>query len=502
MTPEQERAIALAAARRRRAEAEANQADTAAVEEPVEEQGIVGRSMDALQLGLSDAMSTMAGDTYGRDGDPVQRDDISIPERLLKAAGGDILPAVGDVASDALITGGKEVLPQGAQDAISGGLTMAMESAPVQTVMGGLDQWKEAHPRSYNIAGEAANVLTAALPVKGLKPKFGARAMDKVADAEKLANQKGVLNLAIPDDLEGAKPVMRKGLGRKIEAEPGARLKAQVETTENVPGVSANKTYTENVTAVEKEIGRVNDSLVEKLGKVDPIDPINVDVEIDKALARIAETPALRGAPEGVAESITTELQRLMREAIDPDTGLISPNDILQVRRDLDSWVTDFAPTVFEEGSSALKIANREIRGALNDAVKIAAPDAGVADDLKTMNQLLDSKSTMLPRAKKEVGTGRFKRYLDAVERDTGFSHPKTPASVAANVGVVPAAFAGSVALGRQALKGAKGGVGRNVGATQRMMADAIRGGSEVGQRALALGALRDEDDIQIPYRR
>ena len=481
--------------------------EEAAQKEKEPEKGFIERSKDALQLGLSDAMSTIAGDTYGRSGDPVAKDSLNPVSRLVKAAGGDILPAVGDVSGDAIVSAGKEVLND-EQEALVGekigqGMQYISESAPGQAISGGLEKWKSASPESYALAGELGNIALAAAPVKGLKPKFGERAMAKVADAEKVARQKGVLSLAVPDDLSGAKPVMRKGLSKKVEAEPGPRLKAQIETTEAVPGVNAKKTYTENVAALDKELSKVDSTLLEKLDDAPDIDPINVDLAIDTAMNKIADTPALRGAPAGLADSISVELQRLLAEVIDPNTGMIAPKDLLKVRRNLDKWVTDFAPGVFEEGSSALKIANKEIRNTLNNVVAASAPNAGVASDLKKMNQLLDSKTTMLPRAKKEVGTGRFKRYLDAVERETGFAHPKTPASIAANTGIIPASFAGGVALARQGMKAGKGGVRRNVGATQKLMADALRGGSQNVQRGALLGAFnQDEDEVQVPLRR
>jgi len=93
---------------------------------PEEEQGFIDRSLDRLQLGLSDTMSTLMGDTYGRSGDPTERDDLPVvnpfgSNRLMKALGGDIIPAVGDVAGDALISGGKAVLPESAEQKIAEG---------------------------------------------------------------------------------------------------------------------------------------------------------------------------------------------------------------------------------------------------------------------------------------------------------------------------------------------------------------------------------------------
>lgn len=127
--------------------------------------GFLARSRDRLALGLSDVGSTLTGQTYGRDGDPTRRDSMAPSEYVMKALGGDAIPAVGGVIADAVVTAGKAVLPESAEDAIAEGVQTVAQSAPVQAVGRGLEAWRKASPRTYAQAGEIANVVTTTIPV-------------------------------------------------------------------------------------------------------------------------------------------------------------------------------------------------------------------------------------------------------------------------------------------------------------------------------------------------
>ena len=197
LTPEQARAELARrelAKRQVAAPVETVAEDVVEVESPESEaiptpegKGLFGRSLDTLQLGVSDAMSTLAGDSYGRSGDPSERDDINYLSKAIKMVGGDMLPAVGEVGGDAMITAGKAVLPEAAEDFIadktSQGIEYVAESDVGQAVGVGLEKWKAASPETYALAGELGNIGLAVAPVPKIKPKFGAKSTSKLKKA-------------------------------------------------------------------------------------------------------------------------------------------------------------------------------------------------------------------------------------------------------------------------------------------------------------------------------
>ena len=476
------------------------------VVEEVAPPGLLSRSLDALSGGASDAASSLVGDR-----DPAGN--------VQKAIFGDLAGAAGGIISDAAITAGKEVLPESWQENIGDAYEYVMESAPAQMISGGLERWREASPETFDRAGEIVNIaamtrptvpkvkagrawdldagpqpnVNSALPQSTKAPsRFNA---DASVNRNKAINErnrkKSVQALIVPDDLDVG-DLSLEGISRTGTLTPNKTFQKQIDITSDVPGVSGKKTHIENLSAVTKEVRRVDADLKLRLSDAPDIDTDLVQTRLFDAMDEISDVPALKGAPAGFAESIQIELNRLLKEI---DTGTYRPEDILDVRRKLDNWVEEFSPGVFEEGNSALKIANTRIRNTLNDIVADTAPDASFRTDMSTLSNLLTSRDTLLPRAKAEVGTTGLSRYIAKVERETGMTHPKTAASIRANIDPQAGLLAGSAAL-VNSLKASAATTGRAI--SSRGDQALIKALPQAG-RVAALGVL-NEDEKEYPY--
>lgn len=459
--------------------------------------GLLSRSLTSLRGGLSDAMSTMAGESYGRSGDPTEQDFQGtgyLPEarRLLKATGGDVLGAVGDIGGDVISTGVQQ-LPQGAQDVIGRGVQAVTESGPVQALGRGLEAWREKSPESYKTAGELLNVVGALTPVKSFKPDFGKAAGRKlkkaIADKRKLETQR----LIMPDKYEGADLVVDPGVLGIKKAVPREHLQAQIDEVADIPAVNPRGNYTENVTAIEGKVNDIREKLDARIASAPDMDINDVEKAIEVSIDRAAMSPLLVGDAGTSAHRIYDKFQKIITDKT--TGGKISPQDVLDSRIELDRWLREQGGDVFGPGQSAGKVATKEIRNTINSLVEKAAPDVGVADDLKQMSTLLSARDTILPRSISEARTGPG-RYMEGLERRTGLSHPRTPYAATRNIADVPAmALTGTMALGLGAADAAAGAFGRNSAAAQKALANALRNSTSAAQKAAILAAINEEEN-------
>lgn len=521
VTPEQARAelARRELARREAAGApvEAVVEETTAVDSPVneaipaqEEQGLVSRGMDTLQLGLSDAMSTLAGDTYGRSGDPTEPDDLNYLSRAIKMVGGDILPAVGEVGGDAVIAAGKAVLPEAAEDFIADtaaeGMQAVAESDVGQAVGGGLDKWKAASPETYALAGELGNIGMAVAPVPKLNPKFGAKSTKKLKKAlqdRKTLETERLLEPA-PMDMRGKGELLEKGAMRTRVYEPFAPEKRKAKLVSEIADVDPRRSNNYNAGVMRKEITKLNDELVDSLDGLPEVQTVDIENAIDDAIDTARQTPNLAGEAGSQAEVLSNYVDRLISKYKTGDGG-IEPRDLLKIRREMDEWTRKYGPKdLYGDKGSALSDANDAIREALNATVAKAAPDADVRQKLWDMSDLIAAEKQTYRRGLPGAEKGnRFSRYLANLERATGVKHPVNPQSIAISatnpqVGV----GAALAALGIGAKKGAGAGLARNRTSAMNMMADAMREGSAGAQRAGLIDMMNEDDDVPEYLRR
>jgi len=472
---------------------------------PKEEQGLLRRSLEKLRLGTSDAMSTLAGDSYGRYGDPVEPDNLQLfnpfgSDRFKKALGGDFFPAVGEVGVDAMIAPVKALFPKVAE--ISGrGMQAAMESDPAQALGTKIDEIKEElGPDTSALIGEIANIGGALLPVPKIKPKFGIKSRAKLKKSLKKRKAIETERLLEPN------PVDMKKKGKLIEEkgglqfrryQPGKIEKRKAKLVSEIDGVDPRRSNNYNTGVINEEVKRLNIELLDDLDGVPNVSLGNIENAVDDAIDLARLTPNLRGDAGGVAETLSAYVDRLLLKYKSAD-GDITPNDLLIVRRELDEWTTKYGPKdLYGEKGNAMSDANNAIREALNSTLAAAAPDVAVRQKLWDMADLIEASNLTYKRSLPGMeGGNRVSRYIEGLERATGIKHPTNPQSLAITAANPTVGFSGAaLALGIGAKNSAGRIISRNRTATMEMMADAIRGGSQGAQRAVLLDLINKEEE-------
>ena len=466
--------------------------------------GLLSRSLEALQIGASDALSTITGDTYGRNGDPTQRDDLGYVGKRVKALGGDIIPAVGNVVADAAIAAGKAVLPEGVQQTIGNTAQAVMQSAPAQVLGKGLDKWKQASPETYATAGEVANIATSALPVK--TPPINTNAAAKLARtmaSKRAAETLTMLEPEAKDLFKSGTNTIKPGILGKTEFIPNQKYGEMIDEVVDVPGVNPRRSYTRNKEAIQTEVNTVRDDLRGRLSQSPPVDKGVVDKALQDARFNfIGESNSL-----GVSNTKTIDkFQNLADTMINNKlanrqlvngkiVGELSPQDILDVRVEFDQAAKTKFPKVFEKKGTEAASAAAAVRDSLNNVLEQSAP--GAKQDLTRMHRLLKANTLMEKRAARE-GRNRISRFLGNLERSTGVKHPSNPISVTRTLTDLPSALlVGSLALTK--------GTGRFVGeraamesvAAQELLAKALRNSPEVLGKSAAIAAMnrKKEED-------
>ena len=472
--------------RRRRAKAK-----MAIRSQPAEEEaGFLERSGNTLLEGFSDAGSSLAG----------WRDPAG---NVQKALGGDILPAVGSVVGDAVMTVGKEVLPQSWQESIKGAAEYVGESAPVQAVGRGLESWREASPDTFDRAGELANF--AGLLPKTPKVSF---ADDVAANrTAALVKQKraDTMKLLEPDvisarDLE-VSPILKRYERQAKEWE--TRIYDEVE---KVDGFDPRGNNVENVHALDAETTKIKDQLDADLADVERFDVEDIlgdDGLIAKQIAELELEPLLVGDAGESAKRIYNIFKRDIRNSIDAD-GKISALEVLQARRDMDAALRKASAGIFDPStSSANKVATRRIRQSINDLVADKAPDANVREALTRQSDLLTAADDIDKIVSTEARTG-LGRAVQKVEESSGLKPARTPGGAVFNLSSIPAVALGTAATGLTlGGRGLKNAAGAGSAAGKTVLQKAINSLGSPAAKGLTLAALQNEkEDIQIPYRR
>lgn len=470
-----------------------NIAQTAAESAPGQ---FLKRSLQTLTTGASDALSTVAGDTYGRNGDPTQQDTLDIPQKVLKVAGGDILPAVSQVTGDAVIEAGKAVLPKVAEDAIASGVGTAanavMQTTPAKAVASGLSQWRQKSPETYATAGELANIALTMAPVVKAAPT-GAVSRKVLNNVMSRNRKKELIDMLTPLDVNANDLSIAGDTAASKVFTPNAHLQGVVDEVNTVPGVDPRKSYTQNRNAITKKVDDLRTGIDAKLDGVEPIPLSDVRSEVQAAIARANAAPTMTGDAGQVAERIYTKLDEILAGKA-PD-GNITPKDLLDSRRELDSWIKSYPGDPFGPTMTATKTATREIRNTLNDVVDRVAPSAGVKNDLASMHKLLLATEDLAPKAVSE-GNTKFTRYMQALENASGFKHPVNPQS-AYITGRNPVI---GMAVGAGALAHSlKRGLGESVlkfnARMDELLAKAVREGAPPAQRMLIIDAMNKDKE-------
>ena len=399
------------------------------VSQEEEKPGFLTRSRQTLTQGVSDALSTLSGDTYGRYGDPTAPDNLSAPQRALKAAGGDIIPAAGDVVWDATVQAGKVALPKSAEKAIEQGAGKAMSAIASSETGQKIGELKSRldkdYPGQMATASELLNVGSVMLPKVKPKLKWGSKKglegslrkarYDKVVRKLEPNYKDAQSNFEIQPGLLGARKYKPEGAEARM-----------FDTVADFDGFDPEISFTDNLGKMDTEISRLKSKLDNQLEGKSPMSVEEVQTRLDDVQDNLARLPALQGDARQKSEALRAELSRLINEV--GGDGAITPRGVMEVRRKFDKWVDSNNVTIDPTSGTALQVAVRDMRGELNKLVAEKVPEADVRELLSKQSDLLWARDIVRPRSFQEHRS-RPGRWLADLEQKTGMRHPTTPQS-------------------------------------------------------------------------
>ena len=488
------------------------------VDEPPEEKGLLDRSLDTLRLGVSDAISTVRGDTYGKYGeDYLTRTPMTNSGRLLKSLGGDIAPAVGSVGGDVISSIAPDFIKNGLKNTIAA-MKENKASHPIyanaditQPISEAVDMLP---PEIGDTLGQGANIAAFGLPNKARFSKNADSNFQKYMDDRDKSDTQRVLepyNIKKPD-VQGT--VTESGRTNYQNYNPTDIEQRQYERTAQVPDWEPRRSARHNINAIEAEVDKRAAQLEKDLFDIDSssipssrtnrLDPegkrrphktdgLTLEDDIYRAIEDIKENPMLQG---NAADSVRGFYQQYLKILKKYEAGReVTPQDLLRSRKEFDELVRrQSADDVYDpQIEKAKTIAIARIRQVINNKVNDAVPDARVKESLSHQADLLTSRDHLYQR---DVGESRsgLGRAVSAVEDTTGAAPPRSPFAFIRNVTdvasmVLAGTVATSVLFGRNAVKQGK----RLKGATQKAVDAAIN----AGDTPALLAILNNEDNYE-----
>lgn len=409
---------------------------------PSDEPGFLGRSADTVMDTIA-KMGEHEGDREYR-GQNVP-DDIrrtfgpadyqsGLPARLMEGTS-EAVSGMGSIAGDALMSAGRAILPQGAQDAIASGFQKVAGSAPVQAAGEMLSDFQEAAPNASKALGETLNVATAgAAPKASVKVTPVSRGLSKritkLDDKVKKSRLEATTELLTPD---GKTPDMADwdltATGKKIY-EPSPFEKKYINAVKELPEWNPKRSALYNNAVLRKAVEKERewlDEVVQRKG-VKEVDLDDLRTKFEDELAKVDEKVMLSG---NIGES-AKDIVRLFESKLEGNT----PYDLLQARRAFDKeMLSQKGHIVFNpDKESSLSVGMDIIRRVVNNAVDEATPKVNVLESLEKQFHYLSAKNIVKAKAASEASSS-LGRVLGRIEDKMGMKFPTTPLAAGATVG-------------------------------------------------------------------
>jgi hypothetical protein len=366
--------------------------------------------------------------------------------------------AVGDVLGNAASTAMKPIdfalnaaVPDEANLFKMMGKVAAEKTAPIaQGISEVYGNFKSQHPEAagnIEATGRYLNLVPGAVgykqSAKGLE--LGGEALEKSGknSAQKMKSN-FVQDLLTPKETPTVRSSLfakskEKGLLKSRVVEPTPFDLEMIDTVASLP-VSKNKSLMKNYEIITKANTDEAQRLSSYLAQNDvPIKDSILLKGINDVQARMAESPFLVGDGEkAVGRVLDGALKALNKQ---PRTA----SGLLQARKDFDTWVRKEKGTDFygSDRESAINMATKEVRRAINNALDQSIPEAGVKESLRKQFLLYEAMDAIESKGGEEAKNMLSRMAQKAAEGMPG----KTVAAKAAIGGGMAAAGLGVGAI-------------------------------------------------------
>ena len=410
---------------------------------PVEpESTLTSRASDVFQerkASIADTLSrpvaTEAEDILGTQ----QQGALSFSDKLVRTAG-DLVGGFGDIAGDALMTGAAAMTPDFILEGVGNAFKAIAETDAGREGMKAATQgiesynnWAKDNPDNAKYLESWFNIgaiATPPTPIKGIVSDAGASLQETGATLTKngLKSLQGTKNELVTAMLEPTdiariptEDLTSKGFLDTITYDPQVGYtRDNIDIVSEIPEVNPKKSYTYNSNVIEKARQAEQKKLESILGRTPVVvDSDVVTQELGKRAGALLSSPEFKTMDATLQKKTEVIFKEAVRRIQSGDGSLL---DLLQARRDVDSFIGRQKLGLDRNQASTLDLARKAVNGSLNDIVAELSDNVTVKQSLRKQSAMISALDIINPKREKN-GRTAVARILN----NFGAYLPRTP---------------------------------------------------------------------------
>lgn len=378
---------------------------------------------------LSRPVATEAGDILGTQ----QEGALSFSDKLVRTAG-DLVGGFGDIAGDALMTGAAAMTPDFILEGVGNSFKAIAETDAGREGMKAATQgiesynnWAKDNPDNAKYLESWFNIgaiATPPTPIKGITSAAGASLQETGAAITKggLKSIQGTKNELVTAMLEPTNTAIiptedlkSKGFFDTITYDPDAGYtRDNIDIIAEIPKVDPKKTYTYNSNVIEKARQAEQKKLEAILGRTPVVvDSDVVTQELGKRASALLSSPEFKTMDATLQKKTEVIFKEAVRRIQSGDGSLL---DLLQARRDVDSFIGRQKLGLDQNQASTLDMARRAVNGSLNDIVAELSDNVAVKQSLRKQSAMISALDIVNSKRAEDGRTviARFKQNYGA----------------------------------------------------------------------------------------
>ena len=404
---------------------------------PVEpESTLTSRASDVFQErkeSIADTLSRPVATDAGAILGTQQEGALSFSDKVVRTVG-DLAGGFGDIAGDALMTGAAAMTPDFILEGVGNSFKAIAETDAGREGMKAATQgiesynnWAKDNPDNAKYLESWFNIgaiATPPTPIKGIVSDAGASLQETGAAITKggLKSIQGTKNELVTAMLEPTntariptEDLKSKGFFDTITYDPDAGYtRDNIDIIAEIPKVDPKKTYTYNSNVIEKARQAEQKKLESILGRTPVV--VESDVvtqELGKRAGALLSSPEFKTMDATLQKKTEVIFKEAVRRIQSGDGSLL---DLLQARRDVDSFIGRQKLGLDRNQASTLDLARKAVNGSLNDIIAELSDNVAVKQSLRKQSAMISALDIVNSKRAEDGRTviARFKQNYGA----------------------------------------------------------------------------------------
>ena len=404
---------------------------------PVEpESTLTSRASDVFQErkeSIADTLSRPVATDAGAILGTQQEGALSFSDKVVRTVG-DLAGGFGDIAGDALMTGAAAMTPDFILEGVGNAFKAIAETDAGREGMKAATQgiesynnWAKDNPDNAKYLESWFNIgaiATPPTPIKGIVSDAGASLQETGAAITKggLKSIQGTKNELVTAMLEPTntariptEDLKSKGFFDTITYDPDAGYtRDNIDIIAEIPKVDPKKTYTYNSNVIEKARQAEQKKLESILGRTPVVvDSDVVTQELGKRAGALLSSPEFKTMDATLQKKTEVIFKEAVRRIQSGDGSLL---DLLQARRDVDSFIGRQKLGLDRNQASTLDLARKAVNGSLNDIIAELSDNVAVKQSLRKQSAMISALDIVNSKRAEDGRTviARFKQNYGA----------------------------------------------------------------------------------------